>query len=94
MHDTNLFFSLLFFPPREDLHTQILDMLFSWAQQNEKKPDCIDKLIKAMQDSGRQDIADEITTIIGLGRQKYSESIQRVGLHRESSTEDSAIATG
>ncbi|XP_070813492.1 p53-induced death domain-containing protein 1 [Pituophis catenifer annectens] len=79
---------------REDLHTQILDMLFSWAQQNEKKPDCIDKLIKAMQDSGRQDIADEITTIIGLGRQKYSESIQRVGLHRESSTEDSAIATG
>ncbi|KAK9410119.1 p53-induced death domain-containing protein 1 [Crotalus adamanteus] len=63
---------------REDLHTQILDMLFSWAQQNEKKPDCIDKLIKAMQDSGRQDIADEITTIIGLGRQKYTESIQRV----------------
>ncbi|XP_013913167.1 PREDICTED: p53-induced death domain-containing protein 1 [Thamnophis sirtalis] len=79
---------------REDLHTQILDMLFSWAQQNEKKPDCIDKLIKAMQDSGRQDIADEITTIIGLGRQKYTESIQRVGLHRESSTEDSAIVTG
>ncbi|XP_070621451.1 p53-induced death domain-containing protein 1 [Erythrolamprus reginae] len=79
---------------REDLRTQILDMLFSWAQQNEKKPNCIDKLVKAMQDSGRQDIADEIITIIGLGRQKYTESIQRVGLHRESSTEDSAIVTG
>ncbi|XP_062973167.1 p53-induced death domain-containing protein 1 [Elgaria multicarinata webbii] len=77
---------------REDLNTQILNMLFSWAQQNEKNSDCIDKLISAMKASDRQDIADEITAIIALGRQKYRESIRRVGLDQESSTEDSAIA--
>ncbi|XP_025914864.1 p53-induced death domain-containing protein 1 [Apteryx rowi] len=77
---------------REDLDKQILDMLFSWAQQNLEDPDCVDKLITAMKESGRQDIADEIETIIELGRQKYRESIRRVGLEQESSTEDSAIA--
>ncbi|XP_060625234.2 p53-induced death domain-containing protein 1 [Anolis sagrei] len=77
---------------REDLNTQILDMLFSWAQQNEKKPDCVDQLIHAMKESDRQDIADEIMAIIALGKQKYRESIRRVGLDQESSTEDSAIA--
>ncbi|NXE83900.1 PIDD1 protein, partial [Cochlearius cochlearius] len=77
---------------REDLDKQILDMLFSWAQQNSEDPDCVSKLITAMKDSGRQDIADEVETIIELGRQKYRESIRRVGLEQESSTEDSAIA--
>ncbi|XP_039924688.1 p53-induced death domain-containing protein 1 [Hirundo rustica] len=77
---------------REDLNKQILDMLFSWAQQNAEDPDCVSKLITAMKESGRQDIADEIEAIIELGRQKYSESIRRVGLEQESSTEDSAIA--
>ncbi|XP_009704433.1 PREDICTED: p53-induced death domain-containing protein 1 [Cariama cristata] len=77
---------------REDLDKQILDMLFSWAQQNSEDPDCVSKLITAMKESGRQDIADEIETIIELGRQKYRESIRRVGLEQESSTEDSAIA--
>ncbi|XP_021258058.1 p53-induced death domain-containing protein 1 [Numida meleagris] len=77
---------------REDLDKQILDMLFSWAQQNSEDPDCVSKLIAAMKESGRQDIADEIETIIELGRQKYRESIRRVGLEQESSTEDSAIA--
>ncbi|NXV17078.1 PIDD1 protein, partial [Cepphus grylle] len=77
---------------REDLDKQILDMLFSWAQQNSEDPDCVSKLITAMKVSGRQDIADEVETIIDLGRQKYRESIRRVGLEQESSTEDSAIA--
>uniref|UniRef100_A0A672TL99 P53-induced death domain protein 1 n=1 Tax=Strigops habroptila TaxID=2489341 RepID=A0A672TL99_STRHB len=77
---------------REDLDKQILDMLFSWAQQNSEDPDCVSKLITAMKESGRQDIADEVETIIELGRQKYRESIRRVGLEQESSTEDSAIA--
>ncbi|NXS12516.1 PIDD1 protein, partial [Neodrepanis coruscans] len=77
---------------REDLDKQILDMLFSWAQQNSEDPDCVSKLIRAMKESGRQDIADEVETIIELGLQKYSESIRRVGLEQESSTEDSAIA--
>ncbi|NWI94657.1 PIDD1 protein, partial [Pitta sordida] len=77
---------------REDLDNQIQDMLFSWAQQNSEDPDCVSKLIRAMKESGRQDIADEVETIIDLGRQKYSESIRRMGLEPESSTEDSAIA--
>ncbi|XP_042315196.1 p53-induced death domain-containing protein 1 [Sceloporus undulatus] len=77
---------------RENLSTQILDMLFSWAQQNEKKPDSVDQLIHAMKESDRQDIADEIIAIIALGKEKYRESIRRVGLDQESSTEDSAIA--
>ncbi|NWW45144.1 PIDD1 protein, partial [Pedionomus torquatus] len=77
---------------REDLDKQILDMLFSWAQQNNEDPECVNKLITAMKESGRQDIADEVETIIELGRQKYRESIRRVGLEQESSTEDSAIA--
>uniref|UniRef100_A0A663ETP9 P53-induced death domain protein 1 n=1 Tax=Aquila chrysaetos chrysaetos TaxID=223781 RepID=A0A663ETP9_AQUCH len=64
----------------EDLDKQILDMLFSWAQQNSEDPDCVNKLITAMKESGRQDIADEVETIIELGRQKYRESIRRVGL--------------
>uniref|UniRef100_A0A8C0I8D2 Netrin receptor UNC5 n=1 Tax=Bubo bubo TaxID=30461 RepID=A0A8C0I8D2_BUBBB len=78
----------------EDLNKQILDMLFSWAQQNSEDPDCVSKLITAMKESGRQDIADEVETIIELGRQKYRESIRRVGLEQESSAEDSAIAMG
>ncbi|XP_010143972.1 PREDICTED: p53-induced death domain-containing protein 1 [Buceros rhinoceros silvestris] len=77
---------------REDLDKQILDMLFSWAQQNSEDPDCVSKLVAAMKESGRQDIADEVETVIALGRQKYRESIRRVGLEQESSTEDSAIA--
>ncbi|NXD12986.1 PIDD1 protein, partial [Nothocercus nigrocapillus] len=77
---------------REDLDKQILDMLFSWAKQNSEDPECVEKLITAMKESGRQDIADEIEAIIELGRQKYRESIRRVGLEQESSTEDSAVA--
>ncbi|KAF2977188.1 hypothetical protein EK904_007974, partial [Melospiza melodia maxima] len=79
---------------REDLNKQILDMLFSWAQQNSEDPDCVSKLIRALKESGRQDIADEVEAIVELGRQKYSESIRRLGLEQESSTEDSAIAVG
>uniref|UniRef100_A0A8C9F6R0 P53-induced death domain protein 1 n=1 Tax=Pavo cristatus TaxID=9049 RepID=A0A8C9F6R0_PAVCR len=75
--------SLLFLFFREDLDKQILDMLFSWAQQNSEDPDCVSKLITAMKESGRQDIADEVGTIIELGRQKYRESIRRVGLEQE-----------
>ncbi|NXH11011.1 PIDD1 protein, partial [Bucco capensis] len=77
---------------REDLDKQILDMLFSWAQQNSEDPDCVSKLVTAMKESGRQDIAEEVEAILELGRQKYRESIRRLGLEQESSTEDSAIA--
>uniref|UniRef100_A0A8D0L2R6 P53-induced death domain protein 1 n=1 Tax=Sphenodon punctatus TaxID=8508 RepID=A0A8D0L2R6_SPHPU len=69
---------------QEDLNRQILDMLFSWAQQNMHTHNCIGKLISAMKESRRQDIADEIQTIIDLGREKYRESIRRVGLDQDS----------
>nr|XP_033784047.1 p53-induced death domain-containing protein 1 isoform X1 [Geotrypetes seraphini] len=79
---------------KEDLDRQIQEMLFSWATQNIDNQDCVKKLITAMEESSRQDIADEIQTIIQLGKQKYSASIHRLGLDRKSSNEDSAMATG
>lgn len=87
----SFFFFFFFF--REDLNAQILDMLFSWAQQNEKSPDCIPRLIRAMKESGHQDIADEIETIISLGKQKYRECIRRVGLDQENTRNYSVVST-
>ncbi|XP_051778539.1 p53-induced death domain-containing protein 1 [Erpetoichthys calabaricus] len=78
---------------RDDLGNQALEMLFTWAQNNVNSPDCINKLIEAMKDSGRKDIADEIEDIITLGKQKYFQSINRLGLEPAgSSQEDSAIS--
>ncbi|NXI47085.1 PIDD1 protein, partial [Galbula dea] len=77
---------------REDLDKQILDMLFSWAQQNSEDPECVNKLVGAMKESGRQDIAEEVEATLELGRQKYRESLRRLGLEQDSSTQDSAIA--
>ncbi|XP_064423974.1 p53-induced death domain-containing protein 1 [Latimeria chalumnae] len=77
---------------REDLDKQILEMLFSWAHLSASSPDSVKKLIQAMEESDRQDIADEIQSVIALGKQKYRESIRRVGLDPESSNEDFAIA--
>ncbi|NXG52929.1 PIDD1 protein, partial [Psilopogon haemacephalus] len=78
---------------RDDLDKQILEMLFSWAQQNLEDPTCVGRLVTALKESGRQDIAEEVEAILELGRHKYRESIRRVGLQQGSSTEDSAIAT-
>ncbi|XP_069079209.1 p53-induced death domain-containing protein 1 [Pleurodeles waltl] len=77
---------------REDLDKQIVEMLFSWARQNTESQNSVKKLIQAMEESSRQDIADEIESIIELGKKKFTESIRRVGLDQESSNEDSAIA--
>ncbi|KAM4723107.1 p53-induced death domain-containing protein 1 [Rhinophrynus dorsalis] len=77
---------------REDLDRQILDMLFSWARKNSAQQDCVGRLVQAMQQSGRQDIAEEIQAVVELGKQKYSQSIRRVGLDQGNSSEDSAIA--
>ncbi|MEE6498580.1 hypothetical protein FKM82_003165 [Ascaphus truei] len=77
---------------REDLDKQILDMLFSWARENAAQQDCVGRLVQAMQESGRQDIAEEIQTVVELGKQKYSQSIRRLGLDQGNSSEDSAIA--
>ncbi|XP_068022730.1 p53-induced death domain-containing protein 1 isoform X2 [Melanerpes formicivorus] len=78
---------------REDLDKQILEMLFCWAQQNWEDPECVSRLVGALREGGRQDIAQEVEAALELGRHKYRESLRRVGLQQESSTEDSAIAT-
>ncbi|NXX44045.1 PIDD1 protein, partial [Tricholaema leucomelas] len=78
---------------RDDLDKQILEMLFCWAQQNSKDAACVGRLVAALKESGRQDVAEEVEAILELGRHKYRESIRRVGLQQGSSTEDSAIAT-
>ncbi|KAM5138505.1 p53-induced death domain-containing protein 1 isoform 1-T2 [Mantella aurantiaca] len=74
-----------------DFNQLVLDMLFTWAQRNSTEPDCIEKLVHAMRNSKRNDIADEIEDVITLGKEKYRQSIQRVGLDHGNSSEDSAI---
>ncbi|KAM9301756.1 p53-induced death domain-containing protein 1 [Gastrophryne carolinensis] len=75
-----------------DLNQMVLEMLFTWAQKNSTQADCVQKLVEAMRNSKRNDIADEIEDVIALGKQKYKQSIQRVGLDQGNSSEDSAIA--
>ncbi|KAG8563932.1 hypothetical protein GDO81_016259 [Engystomops pustulosus] len=75
----------------KDLNQLILDMIFLWARNNSEQPDCVQKLVQAMRDSKRNDIADEIEDVITLGKQKYTQSIRRVGLDQGNSSEDSAI---
>uniref|UniRef100_A0A4W3HP20 P53-induced death domain protein 1 n=1 Tax=Callorhinchus milii TaxID=7868 RepID=A0A4W3HP20_CALMI len=77
---------------RDDLDKQILEMLFLWAHSNVSAQGCVQQLIAAMKENDREDIAEEIHSIIELGKRKYRESIRRVGLDRDSSNEDSAIA--
>ncbi|XP_069596161.1 p53-induced death domain-containing protein 1 [Ranitomeya imitator] len=76
----------------KDLHQLILDMIFLWARNNSAQPDCVQNLVQAMRDSKRNDIADEIEDVIKLGKEKYTQSIRRVGLDQGNSSEDSAIA--
>ena len=38
------------------------------------------RLVAAMVESGRRDLADEIEDIVNLGRRKYTESLRRGGL--------------
>ncbi|XP_069821717.1 p53-induced death domain-containing protein 1 isoform X2 [Dendropsophus ebraccatus] len=75
-----------------DMNQLILDMIFLWARNNSEHPDCVQKLVQAMRSSKRNDIADEIEDVITLGKEKYTQSIRRVGLDQGNSSEDSAIA--
>ncbi|XP_041130959.1 p53-induced death domain-containing protein 1 [Polyodon spathula] len=79
---------------RGDLGRLVESMLFSWARASAGLPDCVAQLVRAMQESGRQDIAEEIADIIELGKRKYRDSLQRAGLGAGSSQEDSAIDMG
>lgn len=74
-------------PTRDNLGALVLDMLFLWARgQKNEGPGAVSRLVDAMIESGRRDLADEIQDIVNIGRRKYSESLRRVGLEAESST--------
>ncbi|XP_035521612.1 p53-induced death domain-containing protein 1 [Morone saxatilis] len=72
---------------RDNLGTLVLDMLFHWARgQRNAGPGAVSRLVSAMIESGRRDLADEIEDIVSIGRRKYSESLRRVGLEAEGSS--------
>ncbi|KAM9352350.1 p53-induced death domain-containing protein 1 [Symphorus nematophorus] len=72
---------------RDNLGALVLDMLFHWARgQRNAGPGAVSRLVAAMIESGRRDLADEIEDIVSIGRRKYSESLRRVGLEAESSS--------
>ncbi|XP_077568329.1 p53-induced death domain-containing protein 1 [Stigmatopora nigra] len=69
---------------RDDLGALVLEMLFYWARgQKSAGPGAVSRLMEAMIESGRKDLADELKDIVSLGRQKYSQSLRRVGLDVE-----------
>ncbi|XP_054883674.1 p53-induced death domain-containing protein 1 [Poeciliopsis prolifica] len=72
---------------RDNLGALVLDMLFHWARgQRNAGPGSVSRLMAAMTESGRRDLAEEIEDIVSLGRRKYTESLKRVGLEAESSS--------
>ncbi|XP_017261065.1 p53-induced death domain-containing protein 1 [Kryptolebias marmoratus] len=72
---------------KDDLGALVLDMLFHWARgQRNAGPGTVSRLMGAMVESGRKDLAEEIEDIVTLGKKKYSDSLRRVGLEAESSS--------
>uniref|UniRef100_I3KEN0 P53-induced death domain protein 1 n=1 Tax=Oreochromis niloticus TaxID=8128 RepID=I3KEN0_ORENI len=72
---------------RDNLGALVLDMLFHWARaQKNAGPGAVSRLVAAMIESGRRDLAEEIEDIVNIGRRKYTESLRRVGLEAESSS--------
>ncbi|XP_028307565.1 p53-induced death domain-containing protein 1 isoform X2 [Gouania willdenowi] len=69
---------------RDNLEALVLDMLFLWAQRR-GGPGGVARLVAAMIESGRTDVAEEIQDIVDIGKRKYCESLRKVGLEAESS---------
>ncbi|XP_074257983.1 p53-induced death domain-containing protein 1 isoform X2 [Saimiri boliviensis] len=65
---------------RDDLDGQIRHMLFSWAERQVGQPGAVGLLVQALEQSDRQDVAEEVRAVLELGRRKYQDSIQRTGL--------------
>uniref|UniRef100_I3KEN1 P53-induced death domain protein 1 n=1 Tax=Oreochromis niloticus TaxID=8128 RepID=I3KEN1_ORENI len=66
---------------QDNLGALVLDMLFHWARaQKNAGPGAVSRLVAAMIESGRRDLAEEIEDIVNIGRRKYTESLRRVGL--------------
>ncbi|XP_048215413.1 p53-induced death domain-containing protein 1 isoform X2 [Perognathus longimembris pacificus] len=68
---------------RDDLDGQIRHMLFSWAERQAGQPGAVELLVKALEQSDRQDVAEEVRAVLELGRHKYQDSIRRTGLAPE-----------
>ncbi|XP_060933212.1 p53-induced death domain-containing protein 1 [Limanda limanda] len=75
---------------RDNLGALVLDMLFHWARH--AGPGAVSKLVDAMMESGRRDLADEIEDIVNIGKRKYSQSLRRLGLEAESSPLEESTA--
>ncbi|KAM7329582.1 hypothetical protein ACRRTK_011195 [Alexandromys fortis] len=69
----------------DDLDGQIRHMLFSWAERQAGQPGAVGHLVQALEQSDRQDVAEEVRAILELGRHKYQDSIRRTGLAPEDS---------
>ncbi|XP_069037615.1 p53-induced death domain-containing protein 1 isoform X2 [Lepisosteus oculatus] len=65
---------------RDDLGALVLAMLFQWARSEGAGPGAVPRLVAAMKESGREDVAAEIEDIVRLGTRKYHDSLRRVGL--------------
>lgn len=66
---------------RDNFGAQVLAMLFHWARgQQGAGPGAVHRLMTALVDSGRRDLAEEVEDIVTLGKRKYEESLKRVGL--------------
>uniref|UniRef100_A0A9J8CNC9 P53-induced death domain protein 1 n=1 Tax=Cyprinus carpio carpio TaxID=630221 RepID=A0A9J8CNC9_CYPCA len=74
---------------RNNFGAQVLAMLFHWARgQQGAGPGAVQRLMKALVDSGRRDLAEEVEDIVTLGKKKYEESLKRVGLETPASSAD------
>uniref|UniRef100_A0A673INJ6 P53-induced death domain protein 1 n=1 Tax=Sinocyclocheilus rhinocerous TaxID=307959 RepID=A0A673INJ6_9TELE len=72
---------------RDNFGAQVLAMLFHWARgQQGAGPGAVQQLMKALVDSGRRDLAEEVEDIVTLGKRKYEESLKRVGLQTPASS--------
>ncbi|TSK13474.1 p53-induced death domain-containing protein 1 [Bagarius yarrelli] len=75
------------FKHRDNLGVMVLEMLFYWAREQEKAgAGAVPRLINALIESGRRDLAEEVEDIVNLGKRKYTESLKRVGLQTEHPT--------
>ncbi|KAM6172463.1 p53-induced death domain-containing protein 1 isoform 2-T2 [Erethizon dorsatum] len=68
---------------RDDLDGQIRHMLFSWAERQAGQLGAVRHLVQALEQSDRQDVADEVRAVLELGHHKYQDSIRRTGLALE-----------
>lgn len=66
--------------PRDDLDGQIRHMLFSWAERQAGQPGAVGRLVQALEQSDRRDVAQEVRAILELGRRKYQDGIRHTSL--------------